>query len=96
MANTRDDKTKYDSRNDHRAQGNETAQFGLAVGLDQEYTQVIDKGGFERRLQIPIKIIEAGQKVVSAGGFKLRNGISVIENNNLVPKPSENPRPTDA
>ena len=40
--------------------------------------------------------LKPGQKVVSAGGFKLRNGISVIENNNLVPKASENPRPTDA
>jgi len=40
--------------------------------------------------------LKPGQKVVSAGAFKLRNGISVIENNNLVPKPSENPRPTDA
>lgn len=40
--------------------------------------------------------LKPGQKVVSAGGFKLRNGVNVIENNELVPKPSETPRPTDA
>jgi membrane fusion protein (multidrug efflux system) len=40
--------------------------------------------------------LKPGQKIVSAGGFKLRNGISIIENNDLVPKPSENPRPADA
>lgn len=40
--------------------------------------------------------LKPGQKVVSAGAFKLRNGVTVVENNDLVPKPSETPRPTDA
>jgi len=40
--------------------------------------------------------LKPGQKVVSAGGFKLRNGTSVIENNDVVPKPSETPHPADA
>jgi len=29
---------------------------------------------------------KAGERVVSAGGLKLRNGMSVTENNDLVPK----------
>jgi membrane fusion protein (multidrug efflux system) len=40
--------------------------------------------------------LKPGQKVVTSGGFKLRKGITVIENNDLTPKPSETPHPTDA
>jgi membrane fusion protein (multidrug efflux system) len=40
--------------------------------------------------------LKPGQKVVSAGGLKLRNGATVTENNDLVPKPSEKPHPADA
>jgi membrane fusion protein (multidrug efflux system) len=39
--------------------------------------------------------LKAGEKVVSAGQFKLRNGMSVQENNELTPKASEKPKPTD-
>lgn len=39
--------------------------------------------------------LKPGERVVSAGLFKLRNGMSVIENNNLSPKSSETPRPSD-
>jgi membrane fusion protein (multidrug efflux system) len=39
--------------------------------------------------------LKAGEKVVSAGQFKLRNGMSVQENNELTPKPSEKPHPSD-
>jgi membrane fusion protein (multidrug efflux system) len=40
--------------------------------------------------------IKAGDKVASAGVFKLRNGVSVKENNDLAPKASQTPRPPDA
>ena len=30
--------------------------------------------------------LKAGERIVSAGIFKLRNGMSVIENNDLAPK----------
>jgi membrane fusion protein (multidrug efflux system) len=40
--------------------------------------------------------IKAGQKVASAGVFKLRNGSAVNENNELAPKASQTPRPPDA
>jgi membrane fusion protein (multidrug efflux system) len=40
--------------------------------------------------------LKPGQKVVGYGGFKLRNGVAVIESNDLVPKPSETPQPSDA
>ena len=40
--------------------------------------------------------LKPGEKVVSAGQFKLRNGMSVIENNELAPKASEKPRLSDS
>jgi membrane fusion protein (multidrug efflux system) len=40
--------------------------------------------------------LKAGDRVVSAGVFKLRNGMSVQENNNLVPKAVEKPSPSDS
>jgi membrane fusion protein (multidrug efflux system) len=40
--------------------------------------------------------LKAGQKVVSAGGFKLRNGMAVTENNELVPKSEKSPKPPEA
>jgi membrane fusion protein (multidrug efflux system) len=40
--------------------------------------------------------LKPGQRVVSSGIFKLRNGMSVIENNDLVPKSDLAPRPSDS
>jgi membrane fusion protein, multidrug efflux system len=40
--------------------------------------------------------LKAGDKIVSSGIFKLRTGMSVIENNDLAPKSSETPRPSDS
>ena len=40
--------------------------------------------------------LKAGDKVVSSGIFKLRNGMAVIENNELAPKTSEAPKPADS
>ena len=37
--------------------------------------------------------LKAGDKVATAGLFKLRNGVSVRENNELAPKPSLSPNP---
>jgi membrane fusion protein (multidrug efflux system) len=40
--------------------------------------------------------LKAGDRIVAAGVFKLRNGMSVVENNELAPKSSETPRPSDS
>jgi membrane fusion protein (multidrug efflux system) len=37
--------------------------------------------------------LKAGDKVATAGIFKLRSGMSIVENNTLVPKTSETPTP---
>lgn len=37
--------------------------------------------------------LKPGERVVSAGLFKLRNGSSVVENNDIAPKPSTTPNP---
>ena len=39
--------------------------------------------------------LKPGERVVSAGLFKLRNGAAVTENNDLAPKASEKPKPSD-
>jgi membrane fusion protein, multidrug efflux system len=39
--------------------------------------------------------LEPGQTVVSTGVFKLRNGMQVLINNDLAPKPQLNPKPPD-
>ena len=41
------------------------------------------------------KGLEDGQQIVSTGVFKLRNGMAVVINNDLAPKPQLNPKPTD-
>jgi len=40
--------------------------------------------------------LKAGERIVSAGIFKLRNGMSVIENNDLTPKNDLAPKPSDS
>jgi membrane fusion protein, multidrug efflux system len=40
--------------------------------------------------------LKAGQRVVSAGMLKLRNGMSVVENNELTPKNDLAPNPSDS
>jgi membrane fusion protein (multidrug efflux system) len=40
--------------------------------------------------------LKPGQRIVRSGLFKLRNNMSVVENNNLAPESSEAPRPADS
>jgi membrane fusion protein (multidrug efflux system) len=40
--------------------------------------------------------LKPGERIVSTGLFKLRNGMTVVENNTLSPKSNEAPRPTDS
>jgi len=40
--------------------------------------------------------LQAGETVVSAGAFKLRNGVPVEINNELAPEPQLQPQPEDA
>jgi membrane fusion protein (multidrug efflux system) len=39
--------------------------------------------------------LKAGERIVSSGIFKLRNGMSVVENNSLTPKSEATPHPAD-
>ena len=40
--------------------------------------------------------LKAGETIVSTGVFKLRNGMPVVINNDLAPKPQLNPKPIDS
>jgi membrane fusion protein (multidrug efflux system) len=59
--------------------------------------QQIVRTGEARGDLITIKTgLKAGERIVSAGGLKLRNGMSVTENNDLVPKSEKSPHPPEA
>jgi len=40
--------------------------------------------------------LKAGERVVSSGMFKLRNGMAVVENNEIAPKSDKKPNPSDS
>lgn len=40
--------------------------------------------------------LKPGDRVVSSAQFKLRNGLTVVENNELTPKPTKTPNPADS
>jgi membrane fusion protein, multidrug efflux system len=40
--------------------------------------------------------LKPGERIVSSGVFKLRNGMAIVENNDLAPKASDTPRPADS
>jgi membrane fusion protein (multidrug efflux system) len=40
--------------------------------------------------------LKAGDKIASSGVFKLRNGVGIVENNELQPKASATPKPSDS
>jgi membrane fusion protein (multidrug efflux system) len=40
--------------------------------------------------------LKPGDRIVSSGIFKLRNGMTVVENNDLTPKSAEKPKPSDS
>jgi len=40
--------------------------------------------------------LKPGERIVSSGIFKLRNGMPVVESNEIVPKAAEKPRPADS
>jgi membrane fusion protein, multidrug efflux system len=70
---------------------NDTAQAGFKV------RQQLIRLGLERGDFVSVESgLKAGEKIVSSGQFKLRTGMSVVEQNTLVPKSSENPRPSDS
>jgi membrane fusion protein (multidrug efflux system) len=59
--------------------------------------QQIVRTGEARGDLITIKSgLKPGERVVSAGGLKLRNGMAVTENNDLVPKSEKSPHPPEA
>ena len=71
---------------------------GNLVGLiDPDYTGEILISAWNRNA--PGRrgvVIKPGDRIVSAGIFKLRNGMAVTENNELKPKNDLAPRPSDS
>ena len=71
-------------------------------GKDEEKTELAVRQQFIRtgRARGDFVSVESGLKpgdrIVSAGIFKLRNGMAVIENNDLAPKNDLAPRPSDS
>jgi membrane fusion protein (multidrug efflux system) len=70
---------------------NDTAKAGLKV------RQQLIRLGTERGDFVSVQTgLKAGEKIVSSGQFKLRTGMSVVEQNDVVPKSTETPRPSDS
>jgi len=73
------------------APANEGEKPGFVVR--QQFVRVGEARGDMVTVQSGLK---PGEKVVSAGAFKLRNGSSVVENNDTVPKSEKAPKPPEA
>ena len=73
------------------ASTNDTSKAGLKV------RQQLIRVGIERGDFVSVQTgLKAGEKIVSAGQFKLRTGLSVVEQNDVVPKTTEAPHPSDS
>lgn len=57
--------------------------------------QIIRTGANRGDFVSVISGLKEGERIASAGLFKLRNGMAVIENNEIAPKTSEAPQPPD-
>jgi membrane fusion protein (multidrug efflux system) len=58
--------------------------------------QIVRVGGARGDLVSIESGLKVGDRVVSAGALKLRNGMSVVENNDVAPKASATPKPSDS
>ena len=59
-------------------------------------SQIVKTGEARGDLIAVTSGLKPGERVVSAGGLKLRNGMAVTENNELVPKSEKSPHPPEA
>jgi len=57
--------------------------------------QIVRTGRARGDLLSVVSGLKAGERIVSSGIFKLRNGMSVVENNSLTPKSEATPHPAD-
>ena len=71
--------------------GKDGQESGLAVRQ-----QFVKTGQARGDLVTILSGLKSGDRVVNSGVFKLRNGMSVTENNALVPKSEKSPHPPDA
>jgi membrane fusion protein (multidrug efflux system) len=71
--------------------GKATPGSGLAVRQ-----QFVRTGQAKGDFLTVLSGLKAGDRIVSAGVFKLRNGMAVVENNEIAPKPDQAPRPSDS
>lgn len=71
--------------------GKETPGSGLAVRQ-----QFIRTGQARGDFLAVVSGLKPGERIVSAGVFKLRNGMAVVENNEITPKADEAPHPADS
>jgi membrane fusion protein (multidrug efflux system) len=71
--------------------GSDSSSSGLKV------RQQLIRLGLERGDFVSVESgLKAGERIVSSGLFKLRTGMTVVEQNTIVPKTSEAPKPSDS
>ena len=73
----------------------EEAKDGSKQGL--KVRQQLIRVGTERGDYVSVESgLKAGDRLVSSGLFKLRTGMAVVEQNDVAPKTTETPRPSDS
>src|SRR5215467_905125 len=72
-----------------------TEKIGEKPGLVVR-SQIVKTGEARGDLISVTSGLKRGERVVSAGALKLRNGMAVTENNELVPKSKKSPHPPEA
>jgi len=69
----------------------------IAIIGQQDFGKAVLEAFLARGDQVAVTSgVNPGDQVVSSGVFKLRNKMAVVENNELVPKTSEAPKPPDS
>jgi membrane fusion protein (multidrug efflux system) len=75
----------------------ESASSTDAVKTGFKVRQQLIRLGLERGDFVSVETgLKPGERIVNSGLFKLRTGMSVVEQNSIVPKTAETPKPSDS
>jgi membrane fusion protein, multidrug efflux system len=75
----------------------ESSGTNNAPNAELKVRQQLVRLGLERGDFVSVESgLKAGDRIVSAGQFKLRTGMAVVEENNIAPKTEKSPRPSES
>jgi membrane fusion protein (multidrug efflux system) len=75
----------------------ESSGTSNAPNAELKVRQQLVRLGLERGDFVSVESgLKAGDRIVSAGQFKLRTGMAVVEENSIAPKTEKSPRPSES